>query len=224
MLSPNTPARPDAGVRTVRVLVVALCAFALLGLASCSRGKKGDFAAGLAAYETGNYALALKEFKPLAEGGNAEAQFKLAEIHMKAQGVALNGEEFLKWCRKAAERGHAEAQFTLGMHYARGGLVRENHAEAKNWFLKAADQGHAESLGYLALLLDSGNGVKRDPVAAHALYTLHARKTEAEGKRTLISGERLSAQLTPGQMEDGRALAERWAGSDTVFSRELGSR
>jgi uncharacterized protein len=40
-----------------------------------------DFAKGLAAYETGDFATALKEWQPLAEQGDASAQFNLGVMY-----------------------------------------------------------------------------------------------------------------------------------------------
>jgi len=47
---------------------------ALLPLAALGQ----DFDAGVAAYQRGDYAVALKEWRPLADHGNAHAQFSLA--------------------------------------------------------------------------------------------------------------------------------------------------
>ncbi|MGU9957028.1 MAG: hypothetical protein ACNYPI_05120 [Arenicellales bacterium WSBS_2016_MAG_OTU3] len=47
-----------------------------------------DFDAGEAAYERHDYATALREFRPLAEQGNAEAQNILSSMYYIGQGVA----------------------------------------------------------------------------------------------------------------------------------------
>lgn len=54
---------------------------ALLLLAASS-SVAADFAAEVEAYERGDYATALREFRPLAEQGNAAAQFNLG-IHVR---------------------------------------------------------------------------------------------------------------------------------------------
>jgi TPR repeat protein len=48
-----------------------------------------DYAAGLGAYERGDYATALREFRPLAERGNPGAQFNLGQLYAKGHGVPL---------------------------------------------------------------------------------------------------------------------------------------
>ena len=42
-----------------------------------------DFMAGVVAYERGDYATALTEFRPLAQQGHAGAQFNLGQMYRK---------------------------------------------------------------------------------------------------------------------------------------------
>ena len=75
---------------------------------------------GLAAYNRGDYATALKELRPMAEAGNAAAQHKLGVMYRDGQGVPQDYKEAVKWFRLAAEQGHANAQNSLGVMYANG--------------------------------------------------------------------------------------------------------
>ena len=59
----------------------------------------------------------------LAQKGDAQAQFTLALMYAKGDGVPQDGIEALKWCRKAAENGHVKAQFNLGLIYRDQGDV-----------------------------------------------------------------------------------------------------
>ncbi len=79
-----------------------------------------DFDDGLAAYNRGDYATALREWRPLAEQGHAAAQFKLGFMHLWGDGVAKNHNNAVGWIRKAVEQDHAEAQYYLGLMYNRG--------------------------------------------------------------------------------------------------------
>lgn len=53
-------------------------AFLLLAMASPARA---DFAAGMAAYEAGYYATAYDEILPLAEAGDANAQYRFGVLY-----------------------------------------------------------------------------------------------------------------------------------------------
>ena len=57
---------------------ICLTIAVLLGSAGMSAG--ADFQKGLTAYKSGDYATALREWKPLAEQGNADAQNNLGDI------------------------------------------------------------------------------------------------------------------------------------------------
>ena len=65
-----------------------------------------DFDDGVAAYERGDFATAVQEFRALAEQGVAEAQGQGDAIYDEGYGVPKNDVEAVKWYRKAAEQGH----------------------------------------------------------------------------------------------------------------------
>ncbi len=60
---------------------------------------------GLAAHKRGDYATALREFRSLAELGDAVAQYSLGLMYYHGRGVPQDYAEAAKWYRKAAERG-----------------------------------------------------------------------------------------------------------------------
>ena len=61
-----------------------------------------DLNKGLKAAQSGDFATALKEWKPLAEQGYAKAQYNLAVMYDNGRGVTQNYAEAMKWYRKAA--------------------------------------------------------------------------------------------------------------------------
>lgn len=86
-----------------------------------------DFEKGLAAYQRGDYATALEEWRPLAEQGNAMTQSNLGVMYGNGQGVPKDYAEALKWYRMAAEQGDAGVQISLGLMYSRGlGVIQDN--------------------------------------------------------------------------------------------------
>ena len=62
-----------------------------------------DFQKGNAAYKSGDYATALREWTPLAKQGNADAQTFLGMMYAGGQGVPQNYKTALKWWRLAAK-------------------------------------------------------------------------------------------------------------------------
>ena len=63
------------------------------------------FNEGLAAYERGDYTTAYEEFLPIAEQGDAFAQFSLGIMYDNGEGVPQDYAEAVKWYRLAAEQG-----------------------------------------------------------------------------------------------------------------------
>ncbi len=77
----------------------------------------------------------------VAEQGDAEAQYQLAEMYAEGEGVTQDYAQAAVWFRKAAEQGHAPAQYSLGAMYGEGkGLTRDYEA-AYGWLARAAAQG-----------------------------------------------------------------------------------
>jgi len=111
-----------------------------------------DFYDGLAAAQRGDYATALQEWQPLAEQGNAAAQFNLGIMYATGRGVPENDAEAVKWYRKAAEQGNAAAQFNLGIKYDEGTGVPEDYVKAYMWLSLAKAQGQKQAAKGLDLL------------------------------------------------------------------------
>ena len=97
-----------------------------------------DLQAGAKAYERGDYVAALKEWRPLAEQGDAGAQVGLGVMYSNGWGVSQDSAEAVKWYRLAAEQGDAGAQINLGFMYNNGQGVTQDYVQAHLWFNLAA--------------------------------------------------------------------------------------
>ncbi len=93
-----------------------------------------------AAYQRGNYATAIREWRPLAEQGDAYAQFNLGLMYRNGHGVPQDDAEAVKWYRKAAEQGNAKAQNDLGTLYSNGQGVPQDYVQAHMWSNLAASR------------------------------------------------------------------------------------
>ncbi len=101
-----------------------------------------DFEKGAAAYKRGDYAAALREWRPLAEQGHANAQGSLGFMYDKGRGVPQDYAEAVKWYRKSAEQGFAHFQANLGYMYGTGRGVPQDYVLAYMWFSLAAAKGN----------------------------------------------------------------------------------
>ena len=93
-----------------------------------------DYDKGLAAYNAGDYDAALQEWRPLAEQGNASAQYNLGIMYDNGDGVIQDYAEAVDWYRKAAEQGYADAQTNLGGMYRTGRGVIQDAVLAHMWY------------------------------------------------------------------------------------------
>src|SRR3954468_19817570 len=112
---------------------------------SAGVARADPFADGVAAYNTGDYAAALAQWRPLAENGHVRAEFRLALMYDSGIGVTQDYREALKWFRLAADQGAADAAFNLGFIYDTGKGVPQDFFAAAKWYQIAADQGFAEA-------------------------------------------------------------------------------
>ncbi len=94
----------------------------------------------MAAYQRGDYATAIREWRPLAKQGMAEAQFTLGFMYGYGQGAPQDYAKAMGWYRKAAEQGDADAQHNLGVMYGNGQGVPQDYAQAHMWYNLAASK------------------------------------------------------------------------------------
>ncbi len=85
------------------------------------------------AYDRGDYTTALRQWRPLAESGHAEAQNQLGVMYEYGRGVVQDHAAAMRWYSKAAERGDAEAQNNLGSMYEKGHVVPQDADESMEW-------------------------------------------------------------------------------------------
>lgn len=146
--------------------------------ASAPTADAARVAKGWAAYVRGDHATALRILKPLAEAGNADAEYDLGTMYSDGHGVPRDVREAEAWWQKAAAQGQADAQFSLGFLLLYGGgeganAVNSDPAAGLPWLQKAAAQGHASADYFLGYLYWSGTIVPFDPQKA-LQYTIPA--------------------------------------------------
>ena len=86
-----------------------------LALALIAPASAGPLEDGEAAYRIGDFTSAMAFLRPLAEEGNAKAQFHLGRMYAFGQGVGQDPREAVAWYRKAAEQGNADAEYVLAV-------------------------------------------------------------------------------------------------------------
>lgn len=168
---------------------------------------------GIAAYQRGDDATALRILRPLAEAGEPEAQYLVGRLYQQGRGVAQDEAEAIRWYRKAAEREHPGAQFELGRAYDEGVIVPQDDAEAARWYEQAARRGHSEAQCRLGTMYMTGRGVAADPIEAYAWLTIAQNEASDSGRQASARRSELVRTMTPAQTEAAeRRRAEITAG------------
>ena len=124
-----------------RVMAVALAVFVgNIGLAATLHPALADrLNEGAKAYSAGDFAAAAGHWRPLAEAGDALAQFNLALLHDSSQSGLFDSAGAAKWYKRAALQGFAAAQYNLAVAYQNGRGVAKDGAAALFWLLVAAE-------------------------------------------------------------------------------------
>src|SRR5271157_5351904 len=146
--------------RATALFLGGCLALALIELASA-----GPLEDGVAAYRQGDFATAMRLLRPLADEGDAKAEFHLGRMYALGQGVGQDPGQAVAWYRRAAQHGNAEAEFVLGVMFLdRSGAPQE---EALVWLRKAAEKGLFNAQFRLGMIYAKGAaGLAQDPVAA----------------------------------------------------------
>jgi uncharacterized protein len=92
-----------------------------------------NFSIGMTALYAGDYATAMREWRPLAEQGDARAQYRVGSLYSTGRGVARDYIEAARWYRAAARQGQIEAQCALGAWYRIGRGVPQDFITAHMW-------------------------------------------------------------------------------------------
>lgn len=154
-----------------------------LGIAfAAGAAAAADWAEVRKAYENGNAAGLVEALVPLAEGGDAEAQYNLGILHDTGQGVSQDYAEAARWYRQASERHHPDALYNLGLLHFEGKGVAMDRKEALRLYRLAARGGEAESVSSIGYLYLQGIQVEENPVEAMAHFLLAAERGSRMGE------------------------------------------
>ena len=137
--------------------------------------------AGIEAWQKSDYSAAVAIWRPLAEKGDADAQFNLGQAYRLGRGVPINLAAAQSWFERAADKGHVDAQTTLGLLLFQNG----NHTGGLRWLKVASDQGEPRAMLVYGTALFNGDGVPQDPILGYAFVSRAAAQGLQAAKDTL---------------------------------------
>jgi hypothetical protein len=193
---------------SARNLLAAFVVATALGMpASAGPLEDGD-----AAYREKDYAKAVELWQPLAERGDATAQYFIGTLYAEGKGVPQSDVTAFGWFLRAANNGNAAAQYNVGASYAGGAGVKKSEADAAKWFLRAANQGMPYAQLNLGLLYAAGSGVAQDNVEAFKWLELAFAGLPAGGVRMDVAQAMadVGAKLTYEEKDEAKRRERAW--------------
>ncbi len=135
-------------LNTLARAIAPLLLLALLGSGVPALAQ--SVADGEVAAQQGDPARAIEIWTPLAEAGDPQAQYWLAESHW---GGWWGGPEALDqvgyWHTQAAEQGYVPSFVKLGGMYQNGWHFAQDNVRSTDWYHRAAEAGNADGQYFL---------------------------------------------------------------------------
>lgn len=156
--------------------------------------------AGIEAWQHADYTHAVAIWRPLAEKGDADAEFNLGQAYRLGRGVPTNLAAAQTWFERAAAKGHVDAQTTLGLMLFENG----DRPGGVRWLKQAAEKGDPRALLVYGTALFNGDGVKQDPILGYAYVSRSAAQGLAPAQATL---DQLNQILPVEQRKKALAIA-----------------
>jgi TPR repeat protein len=174
-------------VRFTALLLLVLQIFsANVAFAETSAGEADQgFTEAQAAYDRGDYATAITKWRELGDRGNAQAQYRVGHMILRAQGTNYDTGEARQWLERAAKGGVELAQVELADLLAGGLGVQQDGPLAAFWYEAAVKQGNVKAMRELAELYSGQKGVPVDEKKATALYKAAAERGDPKAQSML---------------------------------------
>lgn len=173
---------------------------ALVAMLGMTLPAQADVKAGVDAWQQGDYARAIAEWRPLAESGDPDAQFNLGQAYKLGRGVQPDANLAIDWYRKAAAQGHMRAEDNLGLLMFQQG----DRAGAMPYLQRASMRGEPRAQYIVGTTLFNGDTIGKDWVRAYALMTRASASGLAQAATSL---EQMDKYIPEDQRKQGLAMA-----------------
>lgn len=145
------------------------------------------------AMRSGDFAEAYCIMRPLAEKGDADAQYNIGWMYMNGYGLRVNDSLALEWWQKAAAQGHSDASFSIGMLYSLGdGEISSDQDKAIDNYLVAAIDGHEDAIAILKAMM-----LRNDKSILDRMYSIINEHESLFGIQRQVKATRLNARKGP---------------------------
>lgn len=149
--------------------------------------EKDRYVVGLRWYQEGNFDIARKFWKPLAEDGDCDAQYTMGLLYYEGAGVRKSYGRAVELWSSAAQQGQAQAEIALGAVYSHIGIP------------------------YTPLNCKRGCGVMKDLVRGYKWFGLASKLgSPREVRIAEKSIVRISVEMSSEQIEQAKSKIKDW--------------
>lgn len=145
----------------MRTLSKLIALFVLTALPIMGSAQSLSYAKTLIEQE--RYLEAAKQLRPLADGGNAEAQYLASDLFFKGKGVNKSEVQGIKYATMAANQGYKYAVTSLALHYKDKGDKQGYYNTLKKYLDMYPELQKGTAGILLAFCYFSGEGTEKNP-------------------------------------------------------------
>ena len=158
--------------------------------------------------QNGDKAKGVQILREAAGRGLVMADYRLAKLYERGEGVPRDMAASRQWTEKAAVGGNIKAMHDLAVFYAEGDAGPQSYAAAVEWFRQASDHGLVDSQYNLAVLYEQGLGLSQDKPEAAYWYEVAGRAGDQDAGRRART---MLAEMQPTQAEAIKRKARAFA-------------
>ncbi|CAH9050687.1 Secretory immunoglobulin A-binding protein EsiB [Pseudoalteromonas holothuriae] len=145
---------------------IALC----VGMLTWALPSNASLESGIEAANAGQFEVALKEFRYLADMGYGPGIYELAKMYQGGHGVPKNLRKAAQLFQDAINTGVADAMFSLAVMHEQGQGVKQDKQKAVELYTRAAKKNLAAAQFNLGVMYTNGDGVIKDYYTAMDWY------------------------------------------------------
>jgi len=152
-----------------------------------------DLEDAVVAMRAGDFAEAYCIMRPLAEAGDADAQYNIGWMYLNGYGLRTNDTLALQWWEKASDQGNTDASFSIAMLYNLGeGEVTKDTDKAIDYYLIAAKDGQEDAITILQSMMLRG-----DKTILKRMHSILDEYADLFGVKRQIKSNKLNARSGP---------------------------
>jgi TPR repeat protein len=145
------------------------------------------------AMRAGDFAEAYCIMRPLAEAGDADAQYNIGWMYLNGYGLRSNDNLALQWWEKASEQGNSDASLSIGMLYMLGeGDVAKDLDKAIDYYLLAAADGEEDAVTMLQSMM-----LRNEPEIRGRMHAIIRQHGPLFGEVYQVKAKKLNARSEP---------------------------